>query len=330
MSQPGDRLRALAANVIAREVMTGVIDPVISDLQHEYREALEQNRMWRAAWVRLAGYAAFAKVLILCEWSEQQIGLLMRAAIYSLAVTVAVTAVVMYPAIASLVTHANLPDPWRLWMSLVPHALVVAIPPGTALGVTIALAGRQVSRRLAVNVGALALVCSLVSFINIAWVVPEANQRFRAAVAATVAPGHPAPPRGENELTLPGLNRRINEELKGDSSVGGGHNVNLRRLQFAYWSRIAYAFANMALLSVALALFTIAERRWTVLLTVFLAAFGHYVLVDFGRSTVQDSNVPVILAAWLPNVVMVSIAGLVMKISFRAGHADGHSRGWSS
>jgi lipopolysaccharide export LptBFGC system permease protein LptF len=86
----------------------------------------------------------------------------------------------------------------------------------------------------------------------------------------------------------------------------------------------------MALLSVALALFTISRRRWALLLTVFLVAFGHYVLAYLGRATVLDSNVPIILAAWLPNIVLVSIAGGVMGISSRAGNADGRSRSWCS
>src|ERR1043166_1422110 len=175
MSRPGDRLRAFAAFLIEPEAMTCVIDPVISDLQHEYRQAVEQNRPWRAAWVRFAGYAAFARVLMLCEWSQEENGSLMRAALYSLAAIMPVTALFMYPAVARDMTRANLPDPWPVGMSLVPSALVVAIPTGTALGVTVAFAGRRVSRRLAINVGAFALFCSSLSFINIAWVVPEAN-----------------------------------------------------------------------------------------------------------------------------------------------------------
>jgi Lipopolysaccharide export system permease LptF/LptG len=325
MSRPGDRLRAFAARLVGPEAMTRVIDPVITDLQHEYRQALEQNRTWRAAWVRLAGYATFAKVLMLCEWSEEEIGSLMRAALYSVAATVPFTAVFMYAPVTFVVTRANLPDPWRVGMSLIPQALAAAIPPGTALGVTIALAGRQVSRRLAIDVGAMALICSFVSLINIAWVVPEANQWFRAATFAAVAPGRPAPPRGENELTVAALSRAINQELKRDWPIGSGQSMNLRRLQFAYWNRFAFAFATLALVSVAVSLVTIARRRWALLLIVFLAACGWYALAYVGRETVLHSNVPVIVAAWLPNVVLVSMAGGVMRIRSRAGH----SRRWS-
>jgi hypothetical protein len=317
MRRPGDRLRAFAACLIGPEAMTRVIDPVITDLQHEYRQALDQNRTWRAGWVRLAGYAAFAKVLMLCDWSEKEIGSLMRAALYSAAATIPFTALFMYAPVAHVVTRANLPDSWLVVISLVPSALAVAMPLGTGLGVTIALAGRRVSRRLAVNVGALALVSSFVSFINIAWLVPEANQSFRAATFAAVAPGRPAPPRGENELTFAALSRAINLELKRGWPSGSGGWTNVRRLQFAYWNRFAVPFATLALVSVALSLVTITRRRWALLLTVFLAAFGWYALLYLERDTVLHSNIPVIVAAWLPNVVLVSIAGGVMRIRSR-------------
>lgn len=330
MRRPGDRLRAFAACLIRREAMTRVIDPVISDLQHEYREALDQNRTWKAAWVRLAGYAAFAKVLMLCDWSEKEIGSLMRAALYSAAATIPFTALFMYAPVAHIVTRANLPDPWLVGISLVPSALAVAIPLGTALGVTIALAGRQVSRRLAVDVGTMALACSLLSFINTAWVVPEANQAFRAATFAAVAPGQPAPARGVNELTVGALSRAINLELKRDWPSGSGGWTNVRRLQFAYWNRFAVPSATLALVSVALSLVTITRRRWALLLTVFLAAFGWYSMLYLERQTALHSNLPAIVAAWLPNVVLVSIAGGVMRIRSRAGNADGRSRRWSS
>jgi hypothetical protein len=329
MSRPGDRLRLFAVRLIGPEAMSRVIDPVITDLQHEYCQALERNRTRKAAWVRLAGYAAFAKVLILCGWSEEETGSLMRAALYSVAATMPFTAVFMYPPVALVVTRANLPDSCRVGMSLIPQALAVAIPLGTALGVTIALAGRHVSRRLAVHIRYMALVCSCLSFINIAWVLPEANQAFRAAMFANVAPGQPAPPRGENELTFGALSRAINGELKRDWLIGRGESTTVRRLRMAYWNRFAVPFATLALVSVALSLVTIARRRWALFLTVFLAAFSWYALTYFGRQTALHTDVPVIVAAWLPNVVLVSVAGVVMRISSRAGNADGHFSGWS-
>src|SRR5262245_12974315 len=138
MSRPGDRLRAFAARLIGPEAMTRVIDPVISDLQHEYRQALEQNRTWRAAWVRLAGYAAFAKVLMLYERSEEEIGSLMRAALYLVAATIPFTVVFIWAPVAHMVTRTKVPNPWLVGMSLVPSALAGASPIGIAMGVTIA------------------------------------------------------------------------------------------------------------------------------------------------------------------------------------------------
>src|SRR5262249_51809186 len=97
-------------------------------------------------------------------------------------------------------------------------------------------------------------------------------------------------------------------------------------LQLAYWNQLTLPFATLAPVSVALSLVTIARRRWALLLSVFLAACGWYVLVYAGRETVLHGDVPVIVAAWLPNVVLVSMAGVVMRIHSRAGNADGHAR----
>src|SRR5262249_27257373 len=149
----------------------------------------------------------------------------------SIAATIPFTAVFMWAPVAYVVTRTKVPNPWLVGMSLVPSALAAAIPIGTAMGVTIALAGGQGSRRLAAAVGTMALVCTFASFINIAWVVPEANQWFRAAIFATVAPGLKAPQRGESELTFAALSRAIK-----DWPITSGRLMGLRRLQFAYWN----------------------------------------------------------------------------------------------
>jgi lipopolysaccharide export LptBFGC system permease protein LptF len=161
------------------------------------------------------------------------------------------------------------------------------------------------------------------------WMVPDANQSFRMAMFATVAPG-PAPPRGEHELRFAALSRAIDRELKRDWPSGSGGWMTVRRLQIVYWNQFALPFATLALVSVTLSLVTITRRRWAVLLTVVLAAFSWYVLWSLERRTAQNTNVPVVVAAWLPNAVLVAIAGGVLKISSRASNPDGHSSRWSS
>lgn len=56
---PGSWLLALAEFFCSRKTFTGVFLPAIIDLQLEYCEALDQDRIWKARWVRLRGWCSF-------------------------------------------------------------------------------------------------------------------------------------------------------------------------------------------------------------------------------------------------------------------------------
>jgi hypothetical protein len=80
--------------------MERLIDPVIGDLQAEYREAQQRGAAWKARRLRLAGLLAFTKVLLwaalvgssntLDVWSPSETILLRRASVF-VAVTVVST-----------------------------------------------------------------------------------------------------------------------------------------------------------------------------------------------------------------------------------------------
>ena len=58
-----DWLRARAARWCSPRTMERVIEPALADVQTEYEAAARDGRIWRSRWIRIAGHAAFLKVL---------------------------------------------------------------------------------------------------------------------------------------------------------------------------------------------------------------------------------------------------------------------------
>lgn len=61
---PGDRLRAAAALLFDRDTVERVLEPALSDMQHEWLEATASGRRRDAALARLRGYAAFLRAAL--------------------------------------------------------------------------------------------------------------------------------------------------------------------------------------------------------------------------------------------------------------------------
>jgi|HubBroStandDraft_6_1064221.scaffolds.fasta_scaffold387399_2 hypothetical protein len=60
---PGSGLNSAAEFLFSRKTMERVVNPVISDLQMEYCEALAANRRVKAIWVQIRGYWSFFKTV---------------------------------------------------------------------------------------------------------------------------------------------------------------------------------------------------------------------------------------------------------------------------
>jgi hypothetical protein len=60
---PGARLRSLADFFCSSKTMERIVNPIISDLQKEYCQALVEDRTVKARWIRIRGYWSFWKVL---------------------------------------------------------------------------------------------------------------------------------------------------------------------------------------------------------------------------------------------------------------------------
>jgi hypothetical protein len=60
---PGHRLLVVAEFVLTRRSFDRLVLPTIQDMREEYFEALSQNRIWKARWVRVRGTWSFFAAL---------------------------------------------------------------------------------------------------------------------------------------------------------------------------------------------------------------------------------------------------------------------------
>jgi hypothetical protein len=59
MTAPGSKLLAFSDFFFSNKQFVSVYGPIISDMREEYFEALSQNRIWKARWVRVRGTWSF-------------------------------------------------------------------------------------------------------------------------------------------------------------------------------------------------------------------------------------------------------------------------------
>jgi hypothetical protein len=60
---PGFKLLAFAEFLLSKKNFNDICVPTIADMREEYNEALLQNRIWKARWVRIRGtYSFFAAI----------------------------------------------------------------------------------------------------------------------------------------------------------------------------------------------------------------------------------------------------------------------------
>ena len=159
MSRPGDRLRAMAARVCGAKTMERLIDPLVADLQSEYAAAVRRGHVWRSRWVRVAGYAAFSKVIAFCalqgslgtlhDGIEDDRQTLRRTIAFSISGIIVATLLLLVLSLptAHVWTRIEPASQLRLVVYLAPQTLPLAVPVGLLLGILYGLAGRAVSPR---------------------------------------------------------------------------------------------------------------------------------------------------------------------------------------
>jgi hypothetical protein len=325
MTRPGARLRSVATRVFDPSTMERRIDPAIADLQHEYDDAIRRGLVWRGRWVHTAGCIAVWKVIAVStttastravgDWARTDEGAVGRTIGYSLATITAVLALLVGGPLGNFPQHI---PPGKIgWavLYLVPQALVLAIPLGLMFGVLSGLRGRVATRRARRSVAALAIVCSIATFVLVAWTMPAANQAFRELIA-----GHRLP-RGFNEMTLGELARTPAQNIWLVSATAS-------RLAFEFHFRLALAFASLALGLFAIAVSAAwrgAHRVRGLVIAGFLTSMAYYVLLYWARQAgyAADEQAKVAVA-WIPNLVFFAMTLLLFRRPFAAETQEFH------
>jgi hypothetical protein len=313
MTCPGARLRSVATRFFDSSTMESLIDPAIADLQHEHDDAIRRGLVWRGRWVYAVGCIAVWKVIAasattasrraIGHWACADGCAVWRTINYSLVTIAAVVALQLWAPLSAY-SH-RIPANKVAWMViyLVPHALLLAIPLGLMVGILSGLRGRVATTRVRRSVAALAIVCSIATFVLAAWTVPAANQAFRELTA-----GHRLR-RGFNEMTL--------VELAPMAQNIWAVTATANRLAFEFHFRLALAFASLALGPFAIAVTAAwrgAHRVRGLVIVGFLSSIAYYVLLFWARqagyAADQHANVAV---AWIPNLVFLAMTLLLFR-----------------
>lgn len=326
MTRPGTLLRFLAIRLFDPATLERLIDPSLADLQHEHDEAVRRGHVWRARWVRLAGYIAVWKVFAVSatnaaaratqDWARADDRAVGRTIGHSCATISAILALLMWPTLSSY--PQRVPPDKVAWMViyLVPQALVIAIPLGLLLGILSGLRGRVPTARVRRSVAAVAIGCSVATFVLVAWTMPAANQAFRELMAGRRLAG-----RGFNEMTLGELART---PAQNKWIVSTTEN----RLAFEFHYRLALAFGSLALGLFAIAVTAVwrgAYRARGMLLVGSLSSIAYYVLLYWARQAGYTADAQANVAvAWIPNLVFLAIALLLFLRPLAAKRQEPH------
>lgn len=301
MSRPGERLRAFATGWCSLDSMTRLIDPMIADLRHEHAEAVSRGRVWKSRLIQVSAWLAFLKVFTICafskrEWTGADRTALKRTAAFASILTLAAMMLLELPFISSYPRVLTSVSPMR-FVYLAPQGFPMALTIGTTLGIVFGLGGFAFSRRAAAGVLALVLMASAISFVDLAWVTPAANQEFRSLMSG----GQPAP--GIPEFSLGQLAREIDVFNHDPALSRFGY---LLALLFAYHSRLALSFSPLVFAFFALSIASDGFlRRWTLGVAACLAFLGYYMLLNGGSSWVWNLTMPAVAVAWLPNLALI-------------------------
>jgi lipopolysaccharide export LptBFGC system permease protein LptF len=303
--------------------MERVVDPLLGDLELEYTDAIHHGRLWMSRWILILGHFAFLKTIVMCQagvrprvaqgWTLEDREALRRALKFSAAAGAVATFALAVPPFTN--PHVGVFHP-RMFVYVVPQAVVLAVPIGFTLGVFLGLGGRTFSSRSTGAVLACAIFCSCACLATLAWIVPPANQEFRQAVFGQTQGGMPVM-KSFNELTLGELSERLRS-----SSRTGLIDWDPLVLAYTYHLRWAISCATLGLGLFSLAMTRLIVARWAVALAALGTLPSYYALLWAGRAWTLRETLPAVVGAWLPNMVFVLVWLALTAIAARRENAQ--------
>jgi hypothetical protein len=309
---PRDRLvRRMLARWCSPETMARIIDAVLADTAYERRCALAEARQWRARLASLRGMVALCRVVMLqalhaaagfesAPHARARQGF--RVGALSMVVSTALLATLPF---VDAYTHHRGSDFWLL-LCLLPSALPIGL---TVLPVVATLwsgSRDHGGRQTAGGLWGVALACSVVTVLVLAWLTPMSNQAFRQAFFTT----SPDVLRGVSELTL--------SELV--SVAGGGlapadlmTSETPAKATLALHLRGAVALAPVVFTFAAIGIAAQVRAAAVVRLCGGMFALALYAGWWFGIALIDGPERHYLVAAWTPLLTALG-AGLISRV----------------
>src|SRR5262245_32725953 len=189
MTARNGRVRRFLLRHCSPTIMERLVDPVLTDIHTEARAAAGRGQRWTSRWILAAGVIALIKALVLYGWTEfrrfpewpaDDRRVLAQTLAYSTVVTAAGVLLLMLPYLV-LPAPATAGRARELAPYLVAQAVPIALPVGLFVGLLYGFGARAVSMRPRAAVLCVAVLCSIASFVALAWIVPTSNQAYRVA-----------------------------------------------------------------------------------------------------------------------------------------------------
>jgi hypothetical protein len=307
MTVPPDQFRRFLLRHCSPTTMERLVDPILTDVEIEAAAAAARGQQWTRRRIRIAGTIALMRALTLYgwtrlwsfrEWPVEDRRAVARSMIYTCVVTIAGVAMLMLPPLVRYPVSRY----QELALYLVPQAFPIALPIGLFVALLYGFGSGALSLRLRMLVTAFAIICSIASFIALAWVVPVSNQAFRVAAARDSRI-----PKGLPELTL--------GELRNSIKLDERRGRDVSRIRMTYHARWALAAAPMVMAGWALLLIARlpTRSRWLLRIIAIASCVAYASLMSTGRNAVFRETLPPIAGAWLPNAAFVAAFVLLAR-----------------
>jgi uncharacterized membrane protein YhdT len=213
MTSQSGSIRRFLRRHCSSVTMARIVDPILTDIHIEADAADAQGHQWASRRIRAAGSIVLLKAITLYswtrfwsiqEWSREDRRALARTLTYAATLTAAAIPLMTLPALIQL--------PANRWLYLVPEVLPIALPFCLFIGLIYAFRARMVSLRPHAAVLIAAVLCSIVSFATLTWVVPASNNASRVTALMDVGIQRGLPV--EEVQSLIEGNRRFDREQK--------------------------------------------------------------------------------------------------------------------
>lgn len=305
MSRAAHVLRWIASRVMDAQTLERVFDAAVADVWFEHARAVAAPPLWRW-WILARGYVGVVKLLVihplgatldvLTALDDDDRRALVRLARVIAGVLVTITTLLVLPPAMKWVQNGDA----SLVAYLIPHALPLSVPIALLAGVA---AIRRCGRGSRAWISITALLLSVASFGILGWVMPNANQAFRVAVAGRHLP------KGINELTLPELRSAMTTGDTAATLTAGRPD----RLPLLYHQRLMIAVAPLMFAILGLSLVG-RGYVWRIWLSV-LATTAYAALTLWAPDIQAGAAVAPAVAAWLPNAFIGVMAVSVWRMA---------------